>query len=123
MHICNTFAYDGGWVSTPGIAQTPVVAAARREGTTTHRFIFEAIAEKAAARIRDIIQAFDVLQSNPLIGRPAPGNKRELIIGRRARGHVALYRYVPEIDTVFSESMTASILAYFSHRRACRLEP
>lgn len=65
----------------------------------------------AAARIRDIIQAFDVLESNPLIGRPASGNKRELIIGRRARGHVALYRYVPEIDTVF-------ILALRSQREA-----
>jgi plasmid stabilization system protein ParE len=58
-------------------------------------------AEDAAARIGEIIQAFDVLETNPLIGRPAPGNKRELIIGRRSRGYVALYRYVPEIDTVF----------------------
>jgi plasmid stabilization system protein ParE len=58
-------------------------------------------ADNAAARIRDIIVAFDVLESNPLIGRPAPGNKRELIIGRRSHGYVALYRYVPEIDTVF----------------------
>jgi toxin ParE1/3/4 len=58
-------------------------------------------AENAAARIGEIIQAFDVLETNPLIGRPAPGNKRELIIGRHSRGYVALYRYVPEIDTVF----------------------
>jgi toxin ParE1/3/4 len=58
-------------------------------------------ADNAAARIRDIIEAFNVLESNPLIGRPAPGNKRELIIGRRSRGYAALYRYVPEIDTVF----------------------
>ncbi len=68
-------------------------------------------ADNAAARIRDIIQAFNVLESNPLIGRPAPGNKRELIIGRRSRGYVALYRYVPEIDTVF-------ILAPRSQREA-----
>lgn len=58
-------------------------------------------ADNAAARIRDIIEAFNVLESNPLIGRPAPGNKRELIIGRRSHGYVALYRHVPEIDTVF----------------------
>jgi toxin ParE1/3/4 len=58
-------------------------------------------AQDAAARIGEIIQAFDVLETNPLIGRPAPGNKRELIIGRRGPGHVALYRYVPEIGTVF----------------------
>ena len=56
--------------------------------------------ENAPARIREIIQAFNVLGTNPLIGRPAPGEKRELIIGRRPRGYVALYRYVPEIDTV-----------------------
>jgi plasmid stabilization system protein ParE len=55
----------------------------------------------APARIREIIQAFDVLERNPEIGRPAQGGKRELIIGRGARGYVALYRYVPEIDTVF----------------------
>lgn len=67
--------------------------------------------EDAAARIRDIIEAFDVLETNPLIGRPAPGEKRELIIGRRSRGYVALYRYVPEIDTVF-------ILAVRSQREA-----
>src|ERR1700687_5587603 len=64
-----------------------------------------------SARIREIIQAFDVLETNPLIGRPAPGNKRELIIGRRGPGYVALYRYVPEIDTVF-------ILAVRSQREA-----
>lgn len=53
------------------------------------------------SRIREIIQAIDVLEHNPLIGRPVDGNKRELVIGRRSRGYVALYRYVPEIDTVF----------------------
>jgi toxin ParE1/3/4 len=68
-------------------------------------------ADNAAARIHDIIEAFNVLESNPLIGRPAPGNKRELIIGRHSRGYVALYRYVPEIDTVF-------ILALRSQREA-----
>ena len=68
-------------------------------------------AEDVAARMRDIIRAFEVLESNPLIGRPAPGDKRELIIGRRSHGYVALYRYVPEIDTVF-------ILALWRQREA-----
>jgi plasmid stabilization system protein ParE len=57
--------------------------------------------ENAGARIGEIIQAIDVLESNPLIGRPAPSAKRELIIGRGAHGYVALYRYVQEIDTAF----------------------
>jgi len=29
------------------------------------------------------------------------GGKRELVIGRVSRGYLALYRYVPEADTVF----------------------
>jgi plasmid stabilization system protein ParE len=49
----------------------------------------------------DSNRAIDVLESNPLIGRPASGDLRELVIGRRARGYAALYRYVPEIGTVF----------------------
>jgi plasmid stabilization system protein ParE len=55
----------------------------------------------AASRIDDIIRAIDVLERNPLIGRPARADLRELVIGRRGRGYVALYRYVAEFDTVF----------------------
>jgi hypothetical protein len=36
-----------------------------------------------------------------MIGRPVRGDLGELVIGRRTRGYVALYRYVPELDTVF----------------------
>ena len=67
--------------------------------------------ESALARIGDIIQAISVLETNPHIGRPARRNKRELIIGRGSRGYVALYRYVPEVDTVF-------VLALRSQREA-----
>ena len=67
--------------------------------------------EHAAARIGEIIQAFNVLETNPLIGRPATRNLRELIIGRGSRGYVALYRYVAELDTVF-------VLAVRSQREA-----
>lgn len=57
--------------------------------------------ENIPSRIEEIIQAISVLESNPLIGRPVRNHMRELIIGRRSRGYVALYRYVAEIDTVF----------------------
>ena len=67
--------------------------------------------EGAPGRIREIIQAIDVLQHNPLIGRPASADTRELVIGRSARGYVALYRYVEGIDTVF-------VLAIRSQREA-----
>ena len=57
--------------------------------------------EDASGRIREIIQAIDVLQHNPLIGRPVSADMRELVIGRRARGYIALYRYIEQADTVF----------------------
>lgn len=65
--------------------------------------------EDSPERIADVIAALDVLQHSPLIGRPARGGKRELVIGRGSRGYVALYRYVPGIDTVF-------VLAFRSQR-------
>ena len=55
----------------------------------------------APSRIEDIIKAIDVLERNPLIGRPTRADLRELVIGRRTHGYVALYRYVAELDTVF----------------------
>jgi len=67
--------------------------------------------DEAPSRIREIIQAIAVLDENPLIGRPVHDDKRELVIGRRSRGYVALYRYVAEIDTVF-------VLALRSQREA-----
>jgi len=42
-----------------------------------------------------------VLERNPLIGRLVRADLGELVIGRQARGYVALYRYVAERDTVF----------------------
>lgn len=57
--------------------------------------------ENPVLRIREIIEALNVLEHNPLIGRPANNGKRELVIGRRSHGYVALYRYVTELDTVF----------------------
>jgi plasmid stabilization system protein ParE len=77
--------------------------------------IFDHLARHEAAdapgRIREIIQAIAVLEQNPLIGRSVHAGKRELVIGRRSHGYVALYRYVVEIDTVF-------VLALRSQREA-----
>lgn len=69
--------------------------------------------ENPAARIREIVEAIGVLESNPLIGRPAGNGKQELVIGRRAHGYVALYRYVGEIDTVFVLALRAQREAGF----------
>jgi toxin ParE1/3/4 len=53
----------------------------------------------AEARAGEIISALDVLADNPLIGCPVVDDKRELLIGRGTRGYLALYRYLPVIDT------------------------
>lgn len=67
--------------------------------------------ENPGLRIREIIEAFNVLEHNPLIGRPVNNDKRELVIGRRSHGYVALYRYVAKVDIVF-------VLAVRSQREA-----
>jgi plasmid stabilization system protein ParE len=56
--------------------------------------------EDAPERIGEIVQAVQILTHSPLIGRPVRGGKRELVIGRDSRGYVALYRLLPDIDTV-----------------------
>jgi plasmid stabilization system protein ParE len=55
----------------------------------------------APARIGDIMLAIEILERNPLIGRPVDAEMRELVIGRDARGYVARYRYIAQLDTVF----------------------
>ncbi|MFA7606449.1 MAG: type II toxin-antitoxin system RelE/ParE family toxin [Rhodocyclaceae bacterium] len=73
-------------------------------------------ADNPGQRIGEIIAALEILAHNPLIGRLVAHAKRELVIGRRSHGYVALYRYVPEIDTVF-------VLAIRSQREAGYSEP
>jgi toxin ParE1/3/4 len=73
-------------------------------GDDLDRILEQLFAHRAAdapSRIEDIMRAIDVLERSPLIGRPVRADLRELVIGRRVRGYVALYRYVAELDTVF----------------------
>ena len=53
------------------------------------------------SRIQRIVQAINILDDNPRIGRPAEKGRRELIIGKAPHGYVALYRYAPAIDVVY----------------------
>lgn len=72
--------------------------------------------ENAETRAEQIISALDVLAHNPLIGRPAGEDRRELVIGRDTHGYVALYRYLPVIDTTL-------ILAIRAQREAGDARP
>jgi toxin ParE1/3/4 len=72
--------------------------------------------ESACQRIDEIIAAVEVLGKNPLIGRQVANSKRELVIGRHSHGYLALYRYVPEIDTVFVLAIRSQREAGYSER-------
>jgi len=67
--------------------------------------IFDLIAQfdvgSAPERIAEIVEALQVLARSSMLGRPAKGGKRELVIGRGETGYVDLYRYVAQIEMVF----------------------
>lgn len=68
-----------------------------------------------AMRIEEIIEAIQILAHSPQIGRPVRDGKRELVIGKGARGYVALYRYLAEVDTVFVLAVRAQRESGFKH--------
>ena len=77
-----------------------------------HMSQFDAV--DIAKRIEEIIEAIQVLAHSPQIGRPVKDGKRELIIGKGARGYVALYRYLAEVETLFILAMINSRLPSFT---------
>lgn len=62
------------------------------------------------SRIEQIISAIDLLAESPFLGRPR-GKLRELVIGKRTRGYIALYDYDEAEDLVV-------VLAIKSQREA-----
>jgi toxin ParE1/3/4 len=69
----------------------------------------------APMRIAELIDAIDALTHSPSIGRPVAGEKRELVIGKRGRGYVALYRYVERADTVVVLALRSQRETGYSH--------
>jgi toxin ParE1/3/4 len=69
----------------------------------------------AIDRFAGIRAAINVLASSPLIGRPAMGGFRELVIGRGGRGYIALYRYSEAMDRVTVVAIRAQKEAGFHH--------
>jgi len=59
--------------------------------------------QDAASRIQDIIAAIGTLERNPMIGRGA-------------RGYLALYRCIAEIDTAFVLAQTSRSEAGYADR-------
>jgi addiction module RelE/StbE family toxin len=63
-------------------------------------FLREADPSSAPATAELIIEAVDVLENHPLIGRPVEDGLRELLISRGKSGYVALYSYEEAEDVV-----------------------
>jgi plasmid stabilization system protein ParE len=63
-------------------------------------FLLAADAAAAAETASLIFDALAILESHPLIGRPAEGGLRELLISRGRSGYVALYEYREAQDLV-----------------------
>jgi plasmid stabilization system protein ParE len=63
-------------------------------------FLLDASPRSAAATLRKIQGAIDILSAHPRIGRRARGHLRELVIGVGATGYLALYRYDAALDLV-----------------------
>ena len=77
-----------------GDLKARIATAAERAGKSAHAFIVEAISQKV-----DQMEAEEELQQLAQ-KRWAKVLQRELLIGRHSRAYVALYRFVPDIDTV-----------------------
>lgn len=63
-------------------------------------FLLQAEPAAALETVDLIIEAVQVLENHPLIGRPAEDGLRELVISRGKSGYVALYSYEETQDVV-----------------------
>lgn len=71
--------------------------------------------DRIPQRIGEIVDAVQILEHSPLIGRPVKAGKRELVIGRGSHGYVALYRFVAAIDTVFVLAVRSQRESSYKH--------
>lgn len=63
-------------------------------------FLVDADPAAALETVGLIIEAVQVLENHPLIGRPAEQDLKELVISRGQSGYLALYSYEAEQDVV-----------------------
>lgn len=63
-------------------------------------FLLEADPSAALKTAELILEAVQILENHPLLGRTAEQAMRELVISRGRTGYLALYSYEEEHDTV-----------------------
>jgi plasmid stabilization system protein ParE len=68
-------------------------------------------ATNAAIKVAELVSRLGILEHVPLIGRPLPHDRRELLVGKRHQIYAVHYQYDQQRDTVY-------IIAIRSRRQA-----
>jgi len=76
--------------------------------------LLEHDASDVEARLAEVIEALQALTRHPLIGRKVKLGRRDLVIGRSARGYLALSAYDALEDVVVVAALRAQREAGFS---------
>jgi plasmid stabilization system protein ParE len=63
-------------------------------------FLLQTAPEATVVTVDLVLDALQILANHPLVGRPLPGNLRELVISRGRTGYLALYSYDASADVV-----------------------
>jgi plasmid stabilization system protein ParE len=98
------------------VARIVLARAAEEDLARLSEFLSENDPGAALGAYDLIASAIDVLDSHPLIGRPAEHGYRELVISRGKSGYLALYDYVIADDVVV-------VLAIRHQREAGYVDP
>ncbi|RZL33539.1 MAG: type II toxin-antitoxin system RelE/ParE family toxin [Rubrivivax sp.] len=77
-----------------------LAASALRDLDRIREFLLTHDEPNEPERMQELLAALHVLTYAPEIGRRVSVDRRELVIGRNARGYVAQYRYMRPTDTV-----------------------
>jgi toxin ParE1/3/4 len=65
----------------------------------------------SAAKTAELTEKLKILEQAPLLGRPIPNNKRELLIGKRRHIYVVQYQYNQAHDIVHVSSIRSGRLS------------
>lgn len=77
-------------------------------------FLSESDPDAAEATLEVILNALQVLQRHPYIGRPAEHGLRELIISRGRTGYIALYAFYPATNELLVAKLRHQLEAGYS---------
>jgi plasmid stabilization system protein ParE len=97
------------------VARLSLAARAEADLDRIHAFIAAHDPRAATAAVDLILDALDVLERHPMIGRPVHAGLRELVISQGKTGYVALYEYFRTDDAVLVVALRHQREAGFSY--------